>query len=39
MTKRSWKSRLRELALWGCVSIATAVIMILLSNKLLPPNF
>jgi negative regulator of sigma E activity len=39
MSKRSWKSRLIELAAWACVSLATAVIMILLSDKLLPANF
>jgi hypothetical protein len=38
-TKRSWKSRLLELALWTCVAVATATVMILLSNKLLPSNF
>lgn len=37
--KRSWKSRLLELALWAAVSIATALIMIALSEKLLPANF
>lgn len=37
--KRSWKSRLLELALWAAVSIVTALIMIALSNKLLPTNF
>jgi negative regulator of sigma E activity len=39
MRRRSWKSRLLELAAWACVSLATAAIMILLSNKLLPTNF
>ena len=37
--KRSWKSRLLELAFWFAVSIATAVIMVSLSEKLLPANF
>lgn len=37
--KRSWKSRLIELSLWALLSIVTAVVMILLSNKLLPSNF
>lgn len=37
--KRSWKSRLIELALWALLSIVTAVVMVLLSNKLLPTNF
>jgi negative regulator of sigma E activity len=39
MNRRSWKSRLLELAAWACVSLATAAIMILLSGKLLPANF
>jgi hypothetical protein len=38
-TKRSWKSRLLELALWAALSIVTAVVMIALSDKLLPNNF
>lgn len=38
--KRPWKSRLRELALWAAVSIITAVILIMLTDKILPaPNF
>jgi hypothetical protein len=37
--KRPLKSRLIELGLWALVSIVTAVVMILLSNKLLPANF
>lgn len=37
--KRSWKSRLGELALWVLVAVATAVIMVLLSEELLPANF
>jgi hypothetical protein len=37
--KRPLKSRLIELGLWALLSIATAVVMILLSNKLLPANF
>ncbi len=39
MAKRSWKSRLGELFLWTLVAIATAVIMVLLSEELLPANF
>ena len=38
-TKRSWKSKLIELALWAALSIVTAVVMIALSNRLLPTNF
>lgn len=37
--KRSWKSRLGELAIWTLVAIVTAVILILLSDKILPTNF
>lgn len=37
--KRSWKSRIAELALWAAVAIATAVILVLLSESLLPANF
>lgn len=39
MAKRSWKSRLMEFALWVAVSIITAVILVSLSEKLLPANF
>ena len=39
MEKRSWKSRLVELALWIAVSIVTAVILVSLSETLLPANF
>jgi hypothetical protein len=38
-SKRSWKSRLIELALWAALSIVIAVVMIALSDKLLPNNF
>lgn len=37
--KRSWRSRLGELGLWALVSIATALLLILLSEELLPTNF
>jgi hypothetical protein len=37
--KRSWKSRLAELALWTLVAVATALIMIQLAETLLPENF
>jgi hypothetical protein len=39
VSRRSWKSRLLELAAWACLSLAVAVIMIMLSGKLLPANF
>lgn len=37
--RRSWKSRVLELILWAGVSLATAVILVSLSEKLLPTNF
>jgi hypothetical protein len=37
--KRTWKARLLELLLWACVSVATALILIALSERLLPTNF
>lgn len=37
--KRSWKSRLGELALWAIVSLITAFILVQLSESLLPANF
>jgi hypothetical protein len=37
--KRSWKSILGELAMWALVSIATAVILVILADRLLPANF
>ena len=37
--KRSWKSRLGELLFWIVISLATAAILIVLSENLLPTNF
>ncbi len=37
--RRSWKSRLLELLLWAAVAVLTAVILVVLSDRLLPPNF
>lgn len=37
--KRSWKWRVLELLLWAGVSIATAVILVQLSDSILPANF
>lgn len=37
--KRSWKSRALELLLWTVVAIITAVILVQLSETLLPANF
>ena len=39
MEKRSWKSRLLELLLWAAVAVGTAVILVALSEELLPANF
>lgn len=37
--KRSWKSRILELLLWVAVAVATAVVLVMLSEELLPANF
>ena len=37
--RRSWKARLLELSLWIAVAIATAVILVMLSEEILPANF
>ncbi len=39
MSKRPWKLRLAELLIWFAVAVLTAVIMVAMSEKLLPPNF
>ena len=38
-SRRSWRSRLLELALWLAVAIVTAVVLILLSEDFLPTNY
>lgn len=38
-TKRSWKSRLLELLFWTVMAVLTAVILVQVSEKVLPPNF
>ena len=38
-TKRPWKFRLAEFLLWFAVAVITAVVMVALSEKLLPANF
>ncbi|HYI45825.1 MAG TPA: hypothetical protein VE174_10260 [Actinomycetota bacterium] len=38
-TKRPWKLRLAELFLWFAVAVITAVIMVSMSERLLPANF
>ena len=37
--KRSWKSVVGELLIWVIVAVATAVILVLFSESLLPANF
>lgn len=37
--KRSWKSKILELLLWAAVAVATAVVLVMLSEELLPANF
>ncbi len=38
--KRSWKSKVLELLLWVAVALATAGVLILLTDEILPaPNF
>lgn len=37
--KRSWKSKVLELLLWAAVAVATAVVLVMLSEEILPANF
>ncbi|HZJ52339.1 MAG TPA: hypothetical protein VFF07_16200 [Actinomycetota bacterium] len=37
--RRSWRSRALELLLWVALSVVTAVVMVSLSERLLPSNF
>ena len=37
--RRSWRSRLLELLVWAAVAIATAVLLIYLTQRFAPPNF
>jgi hypothetical protein len=37
--RRSWRSRLLELLLWTAVAVGTAIVLIILSESLLPSNF
>lgn len=37
--KRSWRSRILELLLWAAVAVGTAVLLVSLSERLLPANF
>jgi hypothetical protein len=38
-TRRSWKSKLLELAFWALVAVAIGLTMIYFANRLLPNNF
>ena len=38
-TKRSRKSRFLEFLFWAAISIATALLLILFSDEVLPTNF
>jgi hypothetical protein len=38
-SNRSRKAKVTEFLIWAAVAIATAVIMVALSEKLLPANF
>ncbi len=37
--KRPWKFRLLEFGLWALLSLVTAVVLVMLSDELLPANF
>lgn len=37
--RRSWRSKLLELLVWALVAIATAWLMVALSERFLPANF
>jgi hypothetical protein len=37
--KRRWKARLLELLAWLLVAIVTAIILVILTDRLAPPNF
>jgi hypothetical protein len=37
--KRSWKTKVLELLLWAAVAVATAVVLVMLSEEILPANF
>ena len=37
--KRSWKWRVLELLLWAAVAVGTAVVLVMLSEEILPANF
>ena len=37
--RRSWGSRIAELLLWLALAIATAVVLVVVTERLAPPNF
>jgi hypothetical protein len=37
--RRSWGARLAELLLWVAVAVATAVALVIITERLAPPNF
>ena len=37
--RRSWKARLGGLLLWALVAVGTAVLLVLITERLAPPNF
>ncbi len=39
MRDRSWKGRVGEFLIWAAIAIATAVVLVVLSERFLPPNY
>jgi hypothetical protein len=39
MRKRSWPARLVELAFWIAIAVGTAVALVMITERLAPPNF
>ncbi|MFN2488937.1 MAG: hypothetical protein ABR529_04215 [Actinomycetota bacterium] len=37
--RRTWRARLAELLLWVAIAVGTAVALVVLTEKLAPPNF
>lgn len=37
--RRAWRKRAAELLLWIAVAVATALVLVLLSDQILPTNF
>ncbi len=38
-SRRSWRSRVLELLFWAAIAIGTALVLIALTERLLPTNF